>query len=105
MANDNNNPEYFKGRGAQLNTDNRFLKNSYTTEHDEVLDEPLLSNAKTQIFIENPKKIVNLVKSPDVPGMYSMNPTKAVNMAAYIVMPGTYMNTGATVQVSISNAK
>jgi len=74
MAKDNNNPEYFKGRGSQVNTDNRFSKHAYTTEHDEVLDEPLLSHAKTQVFIENPKKIVNLVKSPDIPGMYSMNP-------------------------------
>ena len=66
--------KYFKGRGAQLNTDNRFLKNRYVAEHDEVLDEPLLSNEKTQIFFEHPKKIVNMVKSPDIPGMYSMNP-------------------------------
>jgi DNA repair photolyase len=65
---------YFKGRGAQVNTDNRFLKERYITEHDEVLDEPLLSNEKTQILFEHSKKIVNLVKSPDIPGMYSMNP-------------------------------
>ncbi len=66
--------DYFKGRGSQINTDNKFLKNKYVTEHDEVLDEPLLSNEKTQIFYEHPKKIVNVVKSPDIPGMYSMNP-------------------------------
>ncbi len=66
--------EYFKGRGAQLNTSNRFLKGRYVTEHDEVLDEPLLSDEKTQIFLEHPKKIINVVKSPDIPGMYSMNP-------------------------------
>jgi len=54
---------YFKGRGAQLNTTNRFLKNTYVTEHDEVLDEPLLSNEKTQIFYEYPKKIINEVKA------------------------------------------
>ncbi|HEY0030028.1 MAG TPA: PA0069 family radical SAM protein [Bacteroidia bacterium] len=67
-------PEYFKGRGAQLNTDNKYSKNRYVTEHDEVLDEPLLSDEKTQVFIETPKKIINIVKSPDIPGMYSMNP-------------------------------
>lgn len=66
--------EYFRGRGAQLNTTNRFLKNRYVTEHDEVLDEPLLSDEKTQLFLEHPKKIINEVKSPDIPGMYSMNP-------------------------------
>jgi DNA repair photolyase len=63
--------DYFRGRGAQVNTDNRFLKGRYVTEHDEVLDEPLLSDAKTQILFEHPKKIINVVKSP---GMYSMNP-------------------------------
>ena len=65
---------YFKGRGSQINTSNKFLKNRYVTEHDEVLDEPLLMNEKTQVFLEHPKKIVNQVKSPDIPGMYSMNP-------------------------------
>lgn len=65
---------YFKGRGAQLNTSNKFLKNTYVTEHDEVQDEPLLSDEKTQIFYEHPQKIVNIVKSPDLKGMYSMNP-------------------------------
>lgn len=65
---------YFKGRGSQLNTSNKFLKNRYVTEHDEVLDEPLLMNEKTQVFLEHPKKIVNPIKSPDIPGMYSMNP-------------------------------
>src|SRR5690606_8794947 len=29
---------------------------------------------KTKIYYEHPKKIVNKVESPDVPGMYSMNP-------------------------------
>jgi DNA repair photolyase len=66
--------DYFRGRGAQVNTDNRFLKGRYVTEHDEVLDEPLLIDAKTQILFEHPKKIINVVKSPDIPGMYSMNP-------------------------------
>src|SRR3989344_2129659 len=74
MDNDEKEAKYFKGRGSQVNTDNRFLKGTYVTEHIEGLDEPLLSDAKTQIFIENPKKIINEVKSPDIPGMYSMNP-------------------------------
>lgn len=65
---------YFKGRGSQINTSNKYLKNKYVTEHDEILDEPLLSDEKTQIFFETPKKIINRVKSPDIPGMYSMNP-------------------------------
>ncbi len=74
MEDNNENINYFKGRGSQINTNNKFLKNTYVTEHDEVLDEPLLSDAKTQLLFEYPKKIINQVKSPDIPGMYSMNP-------------------------------
>jgi DNA repair photolyase len=66
--------EYFKGRGAQIKSENRFLKNQYVTEHIEGLDEPLLENPLTQIFIENPKKVVNKVDSPDLNNMYSVNP-------------------------------
>ncbi|MGC4022000.1 MAG: PA0069 family radical SAM protein [Cyclobacteriaceae bacterium] len=65
---------YFKGRGAQIKTTNKFLKAEYVTEHTEGLDEPLLENPHTQIFYESPKKIINKVESPDVGGMYSMNP-------------------------------
>jgi len=74
MENEKNESKYFKGRGSQVNTDNRFLKGTYVAEHIEGLDEPLLSDEKTQIFLEHPKKIINVVKSPDIPGMYSMNP-------------------------------
>ncbi|HET9055132.1 MAG TPA: PA0069 family radical SAM protein, partial [Cyclobacteriaceae bacterium] len=66
--------EYFKGRGAQIKTGNKFLKNEYVTEHIEGLDEPLLESPHTQIFLESPKKIINKIESPDLHGMYSMNP-------------------------------
>ncbi|MFY9311419.1 MAG: PA0069 family radical SAM protein [Bacteroidia bacterium] len=65
---------YFKGRGAQINTSNKFLKNRYAEEYQEMIDEPLLSDEKTQILLEYPKKIVNSVKSPDIYASYSMNP-------------------------------
>lgn len=65
---------YFKGRGAQIKTGNKFLKAQYVTEHIEGLDEPLLENPHTQIFRESPKKIINKIDSPDLHGMYSMNP-------------------------------
>ena len=65
---------YLKGRGAQLNTENRFLKQSLVTEHIEGLDEPLITNEHTQVFIENPKKIVNTITSPDLYMMHSINP-------------------------------
>lgn len=66
--------EYFKGRGAQIKTGNRFLKAEYVSEHIEGLDEPMYSAPATQVFHENPKKIVNKVTSPDLGMMYSMNP-------------------------------
>lgn len=66
--------DYLKGRGAQLNTTNRFRKQEYVAEHIEGLDEPLLSNEKTQFLIEHPKTIVNKVTSPDVGMMHSLNP-------------------------------
>ena len=68
------NDEFFKGRGAQVNTHNKFLKNKYVLEHIEGLDEPLLENSATQIFEENPKKIVSGSNSPDLSHMYSINP-------------------------------
>jgi DNA repair photolyase len=68
------NPEYFKGRGAQVNTHNKFLKNKYVLEHIEGLDEPMLENSNTQIFEEHPKKIVSESNSPDLHFMHSINP-------------------------------
>ena len=68
------NNEYFKGRGAQVNTHNKFLKNKYITEHIEGLDEELLENSATQLIDEHPKTIVSISNSPDLPFMYSINP-------------------------------
>ncbi len=68
------NEEFFKGRGAQINVHNKFLKNKYVTDDIEGLDEPLLENTATQIFDENPKKIVSESKSPDLGHMFSINP-------------------------------
>jgi DNA repair photolyase len=66
--------EYFKGRGAQIKSQNKFLKAQYVTEHIEGLDEPLFSSPSTQVFVENAKKIVNKITSPDLSMMYSLNP-------------------------------
>jgi DNA repair photolyase len=66
--------DYFRGRGAQIKTENKFLKSQYVADHIEGLDEPLLESPATQIFHENSKKIVNKVDSPDLGMMYSMNP-------------------------------
>ena len=65
---------YFKGRGAQISTGNKFLKAQYVAEHVEGLDAPLLETPATQIFIEHPKKVINNVNSPDLGMMFSINP-------------------------------
>jgi len=65
---------YFKGRGSQIESSNKFLKAQYVTDHIEGLDERLLENPHTQIFLETPKKILNRVDSPDLGFGYSMNP-------------------------------
>lgn len=66
--------DYLRGRGSQIKPLNRFLKAGVVAEHIEGLDEPLVVSPKTQVFIENPKKIVNRVDSPDLHFGWSMNP-------------------------------
>lgn len=68
------NDSYLKGRGSQINTHNKFARFQYVQEFMEVLDEELIQNHKTEIIYTHPKTIINKVESPDIPGMYSMNP-------------------------------
>jgi DNA repair photolyase len=68
------NSEFFRGRGAQVNTHNKFLKNKYVAEHAEGIDEPMLQDSKTQLFEENAKQIVSVSNSPDLSFMHSINP-------------------------------
>ncbi|TAL57570.1 MAG: PA0069 family radical SAM protein [Bacteroidetes bacterium] len=70
----NEDKKYFQGRGAQVNTHNRFLKQSYGNVFPEVIDEEMLKEEQTQYIEVFSKTIVNKVESPDIPGMYSMNP-------------------------------
>ncbi|RNI21824.1 PA0069 family radical SAM protein [Rufibacter latericius] len=63
-----------KGRGAQYNPTNPYLKNEYVVEHQEGLDEPWERQTATQFFKEFPKTIVNEITSPDLGLSYSMNP-------------------------------
>lgn len=65
---------YFKGRGAQIKTDNKFLKYRYVSEHIEGLDEPLIQSPQTKVYQEHSKTIVNKIESPDLGMMYSLNP-------------------------------
>lgn len=73
MAHIDNNG-FFKGRGAQINTHNKFLKNQYVSEHQEGIDELMLENTATQIYDEHPKNIVSKSNSPDLPFSLSINP-------------------------------
>ncbi|HXD78088.1 MAG TPA: PA0069 family radical SAM protein [Puia sp.] len=66
--------EYLKGRGAQYNPRNRFLKNERVREHVEGIDEWVEPDLQTQFLEENAKGLVNKVDSPDVGMWYSMNP-------------------------------
>lgn len=68
------NNRFFKGRGAQINTHNKFLKSQYVADHEEGIDEIMLENTQTQLFEEHPKNIVTKSNSPDLPFMLSINP-------------------------------
>lgn len=69
-----NSGDYKKGRGAQFNTSNRFLKTAQVREHVEAIDDWVEEDVKTQFLDIYPKSIVNKVDSPDVGMFYSMNP-------------------------------
>lgn len=61
------------GRGAQINTSNKFLANSY--ELDEFYDEDFPEQKiQTRFYEEHARKIVNFTKSPDMYGMTYVNP-------------------------------
>jgi DNA repair photolyase len=65
---------YIYGRGAQINTKNRFLKDEKTKEHIEAIDDWEESNVPTTYMEQQCKTIVNKVESKDVGMGYSMNP-------------------------------
>src|SRR5690606_24221416 len=66
--------EYFKGRGSQVNPNNKYIQNKYSADFSEGIDEALLENATTKFFKESPKKIISTNKSPDLSFMNSVNP-------------------------------
>lgn len=65
---------YLKGRGAQVNTHNKYLKDKYVQEHAEGIDEWEHEDVRTKFIYGKSKSIVNKVDSPDVGMMYSLNP-------------------------------
>ena len=74
MKSDEEGNVYLNGRGAQLNTSNKFLKNSLSQEHVEGIDDWEISDEKTSFIYSSAKSIVNKVESPDVGMAYSLNP-------------------------------
>src|SRR5687767_11956929 len=67
------NQQYLQGRGAQINTKNRFLVNESTRDHIEGVDDWEEINSPTQYLEQESKTIVNFVESPDLSMAYSMN--------------------------------
>ncbi|MBY0425304.1 MAG: radical SAM protein, partial [Cytophagales bacterium] len=65
---------YQKGRGSQINTENRFDSNHISSKWTDGIDERLEVASNTQFFIESPKKILNKVLGDDLPMDYSLNP-------------------------------
>jgi DNA repair photolyase len=70
---------YVRGRGAQSNPHNRFFKTERVINLDDLpteeeREETLLHNPKTKFLEVYPKTIVNKIESPDLAGMYSLNP-------------------------------
>ena len=70
---------YIRGRGAQKNPTNRFFKTEIIQNLDDLpteeeREEALLHNPKTKFIEVFPKTLVNKVDSPDLKGMYSLNP-------------------------------
>lgn len=66
--------EYIKGRGAQINTQNPFLRQNYVAEEMTGLDLPQELVSATVYHTENAKKILNKVESPDIGLSWSLNP-------------------------------
>jgi DNA repair photolyase len=74
MINQKANDRFEKGRGAQYNPKNRFLKGEYVQEHVESIDDWEQEKRTTEYIYDDSKTLVNTVTSPDVGMMYSANP-------------------------------
>lgn len=74
MINQEANARLDKGRGAQFNPKNKFLKGAYVQEHAEGIDDWEQEVRNTEYIVDNSKTLVNKVSSPDVGMIYSANP-------------------------------
>ncbi len=66
--------QFAKGRGAQYNPKNKYLKGEYVLEHPEAIDEWEHEERKTEYIYDDSKTLVNKVTSPDVGMAFSANP-------------------------------
>lgn len=67
---------YVNGRGAQINTPNKFHQHQREVMHVEAIDEWIQDDPRTTYLEDVSKTIVNRVDSPDVGMIYSVNPYK-----------------------------
>lgn len=74
MINQIANHHFEKGRGAQFNPKNKFLKGECVQEHVEAIDDWEAEERKTEYIYDESRTVVNKVTSPDVGMMYSLNP-------------------------------
>ncbi len=74
MINQKANHRFDKGRGAQFNPKNQYLKNEYVQEHSEGIDDWEQEKRTTEYIFDDSRTLVNKVTSPDVGMMYSANP-------------------------------
>jgi len=74
MINQVANDRFEKGRGAQFNPKNRFLKGEYQQMYPEAIDDWEGEVRKTEYIFDESRTLVNEVKSPDVGMLYSANP-------------------------------
>ena len=66
--------QFQKGRGAQFNPKNKFLKGEYVQEHTESIDDWEQEVRKTEYIYDDSRTLVNKVTSPDVGMGFSANP-------------------------------
>jgi len=74
MINQTTDHTFDKGRGAQFNPKNKFLKGEYLQEHAEGIDDWEREKINTEYIVDDSKTLVNKVTSPDVGMLYSANP-------------------------------
>lgn len=96
---------YFKGRGAQVNPNNKFFVSQYVQEHIEGLDEPFLEHVPTQLIPTHPKKSFpfQIVLIFILRNLLTL--IRDVSMAVFIAMPAMRMSTGDSVPDWILNAR